>query len=72
MTLLPEVGNKHLFRCEHSLLAVNECSCSTEAIDTSVALVATPHYLYWKQSFMYTLQILWIFYVAKHNDNGTN
>ena len=39
-TLLPEVGNEHLFRCERSLLAVNEYSCSTEAINTSVALEA--------------------------------
>ena len=37
MTLVPDVGNEHLFRCEQSLLTVNERSCSTEAVDTSVA-----------------------------------
>ena len=42
MTLVPEVSNKHLFRCERSLLTVNERSCSTKAVDTSVALDTVP------------------------------
>ena len=42
MTLVPEVGNEHLFRCERSLLTVNERSCSTEAVNTSVALGTVP------------------------------
>ena len=42
MTLVPEAGNEHLFRCERSLLTVNERSCSTEAVDTLMALGTVP------------------------------
>ena len=38
VTLLPEVGNEHLFSCVRSILTDNKRSCSIEAVDTSAEL----------------------------------
>ena len=38
VTLLPEVGNEHLFSCVRSILTDNKHSCPIEAVDMSAEL----------------------------------
>ena len=38
VTLLPEVGNEHLFSCVRSVLTDNKRSCSIKAVDMSAEL----------------------------------